>query len=50
LRCADCDGRRYRAEVLEVKLVPAGGTAAASIADVLDMTVNEAVAFFASYP
>ena len=36
LRCPDCDGRRYRAEVLEVKLRDR------SIADVLDMTVGEA--------
>ena len=26
LRCPDCDGRRYRSEVLEVKLLPPGGT------------------------
>ncbi len=45
LRCPDCDGRRYRAEVLEVKL---GGTA--SIADVLAMTVSEAAAFFNGRP
>ncbi|MCP4406542.1 MAG: excinuclease ABC subunit UvrA [Gammaproteobacteria bacterium] len=60
LRCADCDGRRYRAEVLEVKLLPAGentqGTVTQSeqrprsIADVLDMTVSEALKFFAAYP
>src|SRR5712664_1533162 len=40
LRCSDCDGRRYRAEVLEVTL------RGKSIADVLDMTVSEAVSFF----
>src|SRR6266850_571780 len=40
LRCPDCDGRRYRAEVLEVML------RGKSIADVLDMTVSEAVSFF----
>ncbi|MHB8834847.1 MAG: excinuclease ABC subunit UvrA [Candidatus Methylomirabilia bacterium] len=42
LRCPDCDGRRYRPEVLEVKL---RGTT--SIADVLGLTVTEAAAFFA---
>jgi excinuclease ABC subunit A len=41
LRCPDCDGRRYRAETLEVAL------RGKSIADVLDMTVAEAVQFFA---
>ncbi|HTX23397.1 MAG TPA: excinuclease ABC subunit UvrA [Steroidobacteraceae bacterium] len=45
LRCPDCDGRRYRAEVLEVKREGAGGRRA-SIADVLAMTVTEALAFF----
>ncbi|HXJ08899.1 MAG TPA: excinuclease ABC subunit A, partial [Burkholderiales bacterium] len=40
LRCPDCDGRRFRAEVLEVTVK------GKSIADVLDMTVSEAAAFF----
>jgi excinuclease ABC subunit A len=40
LRCPDCDGRRFRAEILEVKI---GGK---SIADVLDLTVSEALYFF----
>jgi len=44
LRCPDCDGRRYRPEVLEVKLE--GGGQMKSIADVLDLTVTEALAFF----
>jgi excinuclease ABC subunit A len=46
LRCPDCNGRRYRDEVLEVE-VGQPGVAAKSIADVLEMTVSEAVAFFA---
>jgi excinuclease ABC subunit A len=46
LRCPDCDGRRYRAEVLEVKL-SRGDHLPKSIADVLDLTVSEALAFFA---
>jgi excinuclease ABC subunit A len=45
LRCPDCNGRRYRDEVLEVKREGATGLRA-SIADVLDMTVTEALAFF----
>ena len=41
LRCPDCDGKRFRAEVLEVKLE------GKSIADALEMTVAQARAFFA---
>jgi excinuclease ABC subunit A len=47
LRCPDCDGRRYRDEVLEVTLLGQGSKTGRSIADVLEMTVSEAVAFFA---
>ena len=82
LRCPDCDGRRYRNEVLDVKIRPprgdganvrkAGGGSAArkldggtggeigagragagahrSIADVLEMTVEDALDFFAGDP
>jgi len=46
LRCPDCDGRRYRPEILDVKM-PRGEGPARSIADVLEMTVSEAAAFFA---
>ncbi|HVL59333.1 MAG TPA: excinuclease ABC subunit A, partial [Burkholderiaceae bacterium] len=45
LRCADCDGRRYRPEILEVAIEGAGGSR--SIAEVLELTVHEALAFFA---
>jgi excinuclease ABC subunit A len=45
LRCPDCDGRRYRAEVLEIK-ISRGSAAPKSIADVLDLTVSEALTFF----
>ncbi|ROR34436.1 excinuclease ABC subunit UvrA [Inmirania thermothiophila] len=49
LRCPECDGRRYRSEVLEVALAPPRGSdlAPATVADVLEMTVDEAAAFFA---
>jgi excinuclease ABC subunit A len=47
LRCPDCDGRRYRAEVLEVKIERGMPARALSVADVLELTVSEAVAFFA---
>ena len=45
LRCPDCDGTRYRAEILEVKLPRAGR--ALSVADVLELTVSEAATVFA---
>ncbi len=48
LRCPDCDGRRYRREVLEVKHAPAG-RAPKSMAEVLEMTVAEALEFFAAH-
>ncbi|MCH9675684.1 MAG: excinuclease ABC subunit UvrA [Gammaproteobacteria bacterium] len=53
LRCPDCDGRRYRDEVLELKILPPGDSerlqdeVGCSIADVLDMTADAAVDFFA---
>ena len=40
LRCPDCDGSRYRPEVLEIRLD------GKSVSDVLSMTVNEALSFF----
>ncbi len=46
LRCPDCNGRRYREEVLDIRREGADGRRA-SIADVLDMTVTQANAFFA---
>jgi excinuclease ABC subunit A len=45
LRCPDCDGRRYRAEILECKL-SREGFAPLSIADVLDLTISEALQVF----
>jgi excinuclease ABC subunit A len=44
LRCPDCDGRRYRAEILDVKVVR--GPRELSVADVLDLTVAEAAQAF----
>src|SRR3990170_79507 len=42
--CAACDGRRYRAEVLQVTCK------GRDIAQVLQLTVDEAVDFFAAHP
>ncbi len=47
LRCPDCNGRRYRAEILECKLTR-GDFPPMSIADVLDLTVSEALTVFAA--
>ncbi|HEU0230384.1 MAG TPA: excinuclease ABC subunit A, partial [Burkholderiaceae bacterium] len=44
LRCPDCDGKRFRPEILEVRAEHLGRSA--SIDQVLDMTVHEALEFF----
>ena len=44
LRCPDCDGKRFRPEILEVRLEHLGRSA--SIDEVLEMTVHEALEFF----
>lgn len=46
LRCPDCDGQRYRPEVLEVKIERGGRSL--SVADVLELTVSEAAGLFAN--
>jgi excinuclease ABC subunit A len=49
LRCPDCDGKRYRAEILDVKIdrrQPDGPIRELSVADVLELTVSEAVQLF----
>lgn len=43
LTCEECDGKRFKDEILEVKFH------GKNIADVLDMKVNEAVDFFSSF-
>ena len=49
LRCPDCDGGRYRSEILECKL-SRGDFTPKSIAEVLELTVSEALLFFAADP
>ncbi|MGB6105548.1 MAG: excinuclease ABC subunit UvrA [Pusillimonas sp.] len=44
LRCPDCDGKRFRPEILEVRVEHLGRSA--SIAEVLEMTISEALGFF----
>ncbi len=53
IRCPDCDGKRYRNDVLEVKIGRPGAqgeVSPLSIAEVLAMTVTEACEFFAQAP
>ncbi|MBP6008214.1 MAG: excinuclease ABC subunit A [Rhodoferax sp.] len=44
LRCPDCDGNRYRPEILEITVERMGKFL--NVADVLDLTVSEAAALF----
>jgi len=49
LRCPDCNGTRYQSDVLEVHISP-DNHSHYSIADILDLTVSEAVALFEEVP
>ncbi|MCW2311868.1 excinuclease ABC subunit UvrA [Rhodoferax antarcticus] len=46
LRCPDCDGKRYRPEILEITIER--GERHLNVADVLELTVSEAAILFAS--
>ncbi len=49
LRCPDCDGKRYRNEILDVKIdrrLPGDAIRDLSVSDVLELTVSEAVQLF----
>ncbi|MBX2837895.1 MAG: excinuclease ABC subunit UvrA [Gammaproteobacteria bacterium] len=46
LRCGECQGRRYRQELLEIKVFSATSDTGLSIADVLELTVDAALEFF----
>lgn len=51
LRCPDCDGKRYRPEILEITIerqaVGSVQPRVLNVADVLELTVSEAAALFA---
>jgi len=49
LRCGDCNGTRYRAETLQIRIPGADGRRS-NIAELLAMTATEALAFFADRP
>jgi len=46
LRCPDCDGKRYRPEILEITIER--GAQHLNVANVLNLTVSEAAALFAA--
>ena len=46
LRCPDCDGKRYRPEILEVVIERKGKRV--NVSDVLDLTVSEAADLFSA--
>ncbi|HEX4263105.1 MAG TPA: excinuclease ABC subunit UvrA [Verrucomicrobiae bacterium] len=48
IRCPECDGRRYRPHILEVKIQ--GADAEWSIGDMLEATVDEAIQFLCGFP
>jgi excinuclease ABC subunit A len=50
LRCPDCDGKRYRPEILEITIerqAIGGAVRHLNVADILQLTVSEAAALFA---
>jgi len=50
LRCPDCDGKRYRPEILDIKIerqAIGGEPRLLNVADILELTVSEAAALFA---
>jgi excinuclease ABC subunit A len=50
LRCPDCNGQRYRPEILEIKIerqAIGGKPRLLNVADILELTVSEAAALFA---
>ena len=52
IRCPECDGRRYRPHILEIKLSAAAAAPGAhswSIADLLQATVDEVIRFLADW-
>jgi excinuclease ABC subunit A len=61
IRCPDCNGRRYRPHILQIKISPspkpsrtsrlaARASRSFSIADLLDATIEEAIEFLGAFP
>jgi len=55
IRCPDCNGRRYRAHILDIQIAPgpshekAPAARSLSIADLLECTVDEAIGFLRGF-
>jgi excinuclease ABC subunit A len=50
IRCPECNGRRYRQHILEVKIAAPKSKQEFSIGDMLEATVDEAIDFLAGFP
>ena len=61
IRCPDCQGRRYRSHILEIRINPLSSThhstrnthhflSPLSIADLLEATIEEAISFLSGFP
>lgn len=49
IRCPECNGRRYRSHILEIKVASKSSPAEFSIGDMLEATVDEAVVFLSGF-
>jgi excinuclease ABC subunit A len=49
LRCHECNGKRFRNEILEIHISDSSNGSHKSISDILELTVAEAVEFFKNY-
>jgi excinuclease ABC subunit A len=48
LVCEACNGKRFKQDILEITYTPSPGSDAKNIADILNMTVDDAIYFFDS--
>jgi len=49
IRCPDCNGRRYRSHILQVKIAGPRAKQKRSIGDLLESTIEEAIDFLAAF-
>ncbi|HTI71109.1 MAG TPA: excinuclease ABC subunit UvrA [Candidatus Limnocylindria bacterium] len=51
IRCAECQGARYRQHIRDIKVTPPGKTSPSwSVADLLDATVDQSIEFLHAFP